>query len=267
MPASVTVLCYVTSYQKKLVPNKSLSIVKALGIVRSQSLDFPLNIILTGFYHHDTIQELNLPEFEDKDVVLATEHFRIIEGTSQNDEKYSILKITLNDVVRFDTLDSNDLSAFPILINMTALVQEDPEIDNEDVVINVLTKNYVDQGYNSLKLTCYHPTSAQYLTNTTAVIKKDSVIYVNGELMITDDDNIIHIRNESKDRNNTNQQNAFTVAQTIATRVKGSTRCKKTTPNPKPYLKTNSCPKVTDLANNLLNKPSNSNTPNQTVTE
>ncbi|CAG8633422.1 16970_t:CDS:1, partial [Racocetra fulgida] len=169
---------------------------------------------------------------------------------------------------------------------MTALVQEDPEIDNEDVVINVLTKNYVDQGYNNLKLTCYHPTSAQYLTNTTAVIKKDSVIYVNGELMITDDDNIVHIRNvsfpeyqklntitksspmqfswESKDQNNTNQQNASTVAQTIATRVKGSTRRKKTTPNPKPYLKTNSRPKVTDLANDLLNKPSNSNTPNQT---
>ncbi|CAG8824962.1 6944_t:CDS:2, partial [Racocetra persica] len=174
-----------------------LSIVEASGIVRSRSLGFPLNVILTGFYHHDTIQELNLPEFEDKDVVLATGNFRIVEGTGQNDEKYSILKITLNDVVRFDTLDPNNLPAFPILINMTALVQEDPEIDNEDVVINVLTKNYVDQGYNNLKLTCYHPTSAQYLTNTTAVIKKDSVIYVNGELMITDDDNIVHIRNVS----------------------------------------------------------------------
>ncbi|CAG8600604.1 13970_t:CDS:2 [Cetraspora pellucida] len=234
MPASVTVLCYVTSYQKKLVPNKSLSIVEALDIIRSRSLGFPLNVILTGFYHHDTIQELNLPEFEDKDVVLATGNFRIIEGTGQNDEKYSILKITLNDVVHFDTLDPNNLPAFSILINMTALVQEDPEIDNKDVVINILTKNYVDQGYNNLKLTCYHSTSAQYLTNTTAVIKKDSIIYINNELMITDDDNIVHIRNvsfleyqkintitnsspmqfswESKDQNNTNQQNASTIA-------------------------------------------------------
>ncbi|CAG8683285.1 23140_t:CDS:2, partial [Dentiscutata erythropus] len=205
-------------------------------IVRSRSLDSPLNVILTGFYYYDTIQELNL--LEDKDV------------------------ITLNDVVHFDTLDPNNLPVFPILINMIALVQEDLEIDNEDIVINVLTKNYVDQGYNNLKLMCYHPTSAQYLTNTTAIIKKDSVIYVNRELMITDDDNI-----ESKDQNDTNQQNALTIAQTIATRVKGSTRCKKTAPNLKPYLKTNSCPKVTDLANDLLNKPSNSSTPNQTVTE
>ncbi|CAG8778788.1 12245_t:CDS:1, partial [Dentiscutata erythropus] len=101
--------------------------------------------------------------------------------------------ITLNDVVCFDTLDSNNLSAFPILINITALVQEDPKINNKDVVINVLTKNYVNQSYNNLKLTCYNPTSVQYLTNTMAVIKKDSVIYINGELMITDNNNIVHI--------------------------------------------------------------------------
>ncbi|CAG8456295.1 10761_t:CDS:2 [Dentiscutata heterogama] len=193
MPDSITVLCYITSYQKKLIPNKNLSIVKASGVVRSQSLDSSLNIILTGFYYHDTIQELNLPEFEYKDVVLTTRNFRIVKNMGQNNEKYSILKITLNDIVRFNTLDLNNLSAFLILINMMALVQEDPEIDNENIVINVLTKNYVDQGYVNLKLTCYHSTSAQYLTNTTAAIKKDYVIYINGELMITDDDNIVHI--------------------------------------------------------------------------
>ncbi|CAG8778498.1 17257_t:CDS:2, partial [Dentiscutata erythropus] len=197
-----------------------------LSIVRSRSLDSPLNVILTGFYHYDTIQELNLPEFEDKDVVLATGNFRIIEGTGQNNEKYSILKIILNDIVRFDTLN---LPVFPILINMMV------------------------------------------------------------ELIITDDDNIVHIRNvsfleyqklntitksspvqfswESKDQNDTNQQNAPTIAQTIATRVKGSTQHKKTTPNPKPYLKTNSRPKVTDLVNYLLNNPSNSSTSNQTITK
>ncbi|CAG8560449.1 15756_t:CDS:2 [Dentiscutata heterogama] len=236
MLASITVLCYVTSYQKKLIPNKNLSIVEA--------------------------SELNLPEFENKDVVLATGNFCIVEGMGQNDEKYSILKITLNDIVRFNTLDPNNLSAFPILINMTALVQEDPEINNKDVVVNVLIKNYVDQ---------------------------DSVIYINDELMITDNDNIVHIyavsfpkyqklntitKNnlmqfswESTDQNNTNQQNASTIAQTIATRVKGSTRRKKTTLIAKPYLKTNSRPKVTDLANDLLNKPLDLNTSNQTATE
>ncbi|CAG8802552.1 21651_t:CDS:2, partial [Dentiscutata erythropus] len=184
-----------------------------LGVVRSRSLDSSLNVILTEFYHHDTVQELNLPEFEDKDIVLATRNFCIIEGTGQNDEKYSILK------------------------------------------------NYVDQGYVNLKLTCYYPTSAQYLTNTTAVIKKDSVVYINSELMITDDDNIVHIQNVSfpeYQRLNAitkNNLNAPTITQTIATRVKESTCRKKTTPTSKPYLKTNSHPKVTDLANDLLNKP------------
>ncbi|CAG8658408.1 12551_t:CDS:1, partial [Dentiscutata heterogama] len=80
------------SYQTKLVPNKSLSIVKASGIVRSQSLDSLLNVILTRFYYYDTIQELNLPEFENKNVVLATGNFCIVEGTDQNNKKYPILK-------------------------------------------------------------------------------------------------------------------------------------------------------------------------------
>ncbi|CAG8728642.1 18364_t:CDS:2 [Dentiscutata erythropus] len=90
---------------------------------------------------------------------------------------------------------------------MTASVKEDLKIDNEDIVINVSTKNYVEQDYIDLKLTCYYPTSIYYLTNTTAIIKKDSVVYVNRELIITNDDNI----------------STSIIAQTIATRVKEST--------------------------------------------
>ncbi|CAG8728649.1 18365_t:CDS:1, partial [Dentiscutata erythropus] len=59
----------------------NLLIVEASAVVRFRSLDSFLNVILTGFYHHDTIQELNLPEFEDKDVILTTENFQIVEGT------------------------------------------------------------------------------------------------------------------------------------------------------------------------------------------
>ncbi|CAG8803716.1 26688_t:CDS:2, partial [Dentiscutata erythropus] len=149
------------------------------------------------FYPENTVQELNLPEFEDKDVILATGNFCIVENIDQNNEKYSILKITLNDIIRFDTLNSNNLPASPILINMTAMVREDPKIDNEDVVIDVMTRNYIDQDNNNINITCYHLASTHYLTNVTASVQKDSVLYINGELMITDDENIVHIHNVS----------------------------------------------------------------------
>ncbi|CAG8728583.1 7042_t:CDS:1, partial [Racocetra fulgida] len=58
----------------------------------SRSLNYPLNVILIEFYLDDTIQELSLPEFKDKDVILATGNFRIVENIDQNNRRYSILK-------------------------------------------------------------------------------------------------------------------------------------------------------------------------------
>ncbi|CAG8824727.1 13396_t:CDS:2, partial [Gigaspora rosea] len=73
-----------------------LTIVEASGIVRSRSLNFPLNIILIGFYSNNAIQELSLPEFENGDIIV------------------------LNDIVRFNDIDPNNIPAFSIMLNMTA---------------------------------------------------------------------------------------------------------------------------------------------------
>ncbi|RIB08562.1 hypothetical protein C2G38_2045050 [Gigaspora rosea] len=173
-------------------------------------------------------------------------------------------KITLNDVVRFNTLNPDNLPACPVLINITASVREDPRIDHEDVIIDVVTRNYIDQGIININLTCYHVASAQHLMNVTASVQKDSVLYINGELIITEDDKIVHIRSvsfseyqklntilknsptqlswESQNQPEPDPQN--TAAQTIATKVKASIRRKKITPASKPYFRTGSHPKV-----------------------
>ncbi|CAG8545935.1 19643_t:CDS:2 [Gigaspora rosea] len=71
MPASVTVLFS--------------------GIVRSRSLNSPLNVTLIGFYPHDMDQELGLSDFKNEDVVLATGNFRIIEDMNKNGNKELII--------------------------------------------------------------------------------------------------------------------------------------------------------------------------------
>ncbi|CAG8438641.1 11265_t:CDS:2 [Dentiscutata heterogama] len=283
MPATVTVLCYITNHRKSFA-SKNLSIVEASGVIRSRSLNTSLNITLIGFYHDDTIQELSLPEFKEEDVVLATGNFRIVEGVDNEGNKYPILRIILNDIVCFNNIDPNDLPAFPILINMTAITQEDPTIGEEDVTFKVLVKNFIDQDYVNIEIICYHPVSTRHLMNVTAVIRKHTVLYINGELIITDDSNIVYIKSisfpefqkitpvsrglielpwESKNQNDKTTQS--TVAQTIAGRVKGNIRKKPIlTTNPYPKTKPRSIrPKVADLANNLLNK--NSNISNQTT--
>ncbi|RIB13881.1 hypothetical protein C2G38_2144335 [Gigaspora rosea] len=282
MPATITVLCYITCHRKSFA-SKNLSIVEASGIIRSRSLNASLNVTLIGFYHDDAIQELSLPEFEEKDIVLATGNFRIIEGIDNENKKYPILRIILNDIVRFNSIDPNDLPAFPILINMTAITQEDPTI-GEDVTIKVLVKNFINQDYVNIEMICYHPVSTRHLMNVTTVVKRHTVLYINGELIITDDSNIVYIQSisfpefqkitpisrnlielpwESKNQNDKTTQN--TVAQTIAGRVKGNIRKKPvSTTNPCSKTKPRSIhPKVADLANNLLNK--NSNVLNQTT--
>ncbi|CAG8628616.1 13568_t:CDS:2 [Dentiscutata erythropus] len=262
MPASVTVLCYITNYYKSPT-NKDLTIVEASGIVRSRSLNTPLNVILIRFYPNNAIQELSLPEFENGDVVLVTGNFRIIESIDDDNKKYPILKIVLNDIVRFNNIDPNNIPAFPIMLNMTAVAQEEPVIDEEDVTIKVSSRNFIDQDYINIEVMCYYSVYAWHLMNVITSVKKHLVIYINGELMITDDSNIVHIRSisfpkyqnsilfardsihlswETNDKDNENKSN--TIAQTIATRVKGNIR-------------------LTDLSNKFLNQ--NLNTSEQTT--
>ncbi|CAG8729112.1 21835_t:CDS:2, partial [Dentiscutata erythropus] len=57
---------------------------EASAIVRSRSLNSSLNVILIRFYPKNTIQELSLPEFEDKDVVLTTGNFCIVENPPES---------------------------------------------------------------------------------------------------------------------------------------------------------------------------------------
>ncbi|CAG8508612.1 10735_t:CDS:1 [Racocetra fulgida] len=125
---------------------------------------------------------------------------------------------------------------------------------------------------------CYYSVYARHLMNVIATVKKHSVIYVNGELIITDDSNLVHIRNISfseyqsslvtardtiqlswETKNNDEENKLNTVAQTIATKVKGNNRRKKITPTTTPYFRTKPRSirfKVTDLANNFLNEKS-----------
>ncbi|CAG8629251.1 3250_t:CDS:2, partial [Scutellospora calospora] len=70
------------------------------------------------FYPYDLDQELSLSEFENENIVLATRNFHIIEDINKNSKKYPF--------------DSNDILVFPILINITALVQEDSKIEKDN---------------------------------------------------------------------------------------------------------------------------------------
>ncbi|CAG8687274.1 20478_t:CDS:2 [Cetraspora pellucida] len=272
---------------RKSFTNKDLTIVEALGIVRSRSLNSPLNVILIGFYLTNTIQELSLSEFKNGDVILVTGNFRIIENIDNDNKKYPILKIVLNNIVCFNDIDPNNIPAFPILLNMTAVAQEEPIIDEEDVTIKVSSKNFIDQDYINIKIMCYYFVYARHLMNVITSVKKHLVIYINGELMITDNANIVHIRSisfpeyqnlilsardsihltwETKDKDKDDENKSTNIAQTIASRVKGSICYKKITPTTKPYSKPNFRsirPKVTDLSNKFLNQ--NSNTSEQTT--
>ncbi|CAG8829705.1 15124_t:CDS:2, partial [Gigaspora margarita] len=231
-----------------------LTIVEALGIVRSRSLNSSLNIILIRFYPTNTIQEVSLPEFENGDIVLVTRNFHIIENINNNNKKYPILKVTV--------------------------AQEKTIINEEDVTIKVSSRNFIDQDYINIKMICYYSVYARYLMNIITSVKKYSVIYINEKLMITDNANIVHIRSISffeyqnsilfardsihltwKTKDKDKDKNKLTnIAQTITSRVKGSIHYKKTTPITKPYSKPNFHfihPKITDLSNKFLNQDSN----------
>ncbi|CAG8751267.1 9768_t:CDS:1, partial [Dentiscutata heterogama] len=73
----------------------------------------------------------------------------------------------------------------------------EPVIDEEDVTIKVSSRNFIDKDYINIEMICYYSVYAQHLMNMITSIKKHSVIYINGELMITNNSNIVHIRNIS----------------------------------------------------------------------
>ncbi|CAG8610954.1 14426_t:CDS:2 [Dentiscutata heterogama] len=241
MSASVTVLYYITNYHKSFT-NKDLIIIETSGIVRSRSLNSPLNVILIRFYLTNTIQELSLPEFENGDVILVTRNFRIIENIDNDNKKYLILKIVLNNIICFNDIDPNNIPAFLILLNMTAVAQEEPIIDEEDVTIKFM------------------------ITDNANIVHIRSISFPEYQNSILSARDSIHLTWETKDKDKDDENKLTNIAQTIASRVKGSICYKKITPTTKPYSKPNFhsiCPKVTDLSNKFLNQ--NSNTSEQTT--
>ncbi|CAG8718881.1 9605_t:CDS:2, partial [Dentiscutata heterogama] len=242
----------------------------ASGIIRSRSLDSSLKIFLKGFYPQNTSQELGLPPFEKEDVLLVTGKFRTIEHIDENGNKAPALKIILNDLVPIK-LDPNNVPSFPILINMTAVVDDPPVIsDDKDVTMSVIMHDHVDQEPIKIQIECYYSALAPHLMRITEIIKKNSVLYINGELILYDDTIYVHVKSlsfpegQKKDSKisakppweseSSTESNKPSVAKTIAARVKNSIRRNKepisSTTNP--YPQANNRRKITDLAKEAL---------------
>ncbi|CAG8695214.1 3644_t:CDS:2 [Ambispora leptoticha] len=159
MPGNVTVLCYITEHRKSSA--NSMFISDSSGVIRSRSLDSPLKIFLKGFYPQGTSEELSLPSFDVEDVVIATGKFRIVEYVNETNEKVPTLKMVLNDLVHLN-IKPNNLPEFPILINMTAVVEEPPTI-SDDVTMLVIMHDHIDQDLIKISMKCYYSTSAPHL--------------------------------------------------------------------------------------------------------
>ncbi|CAG8474503.1 1629_t:CDS:2 [Scutellospora calospora] len=149
--------------------------------MRSRDKDSVLNLLLVGFYPQNQIQESALASFAAEDVLLVTDKFRIIENVDK------IVHLTIN---------SSNLLIFPILINIMAITIELPQVESDNIILTIETKDYVDQDYITQKLECYHLKSAQHLASTTSSIKVGSVLFISRELtlMLTRDNYIVHLR-------------------------------------------------------------------------
>ncbi|CAG8757976.1 10480_t:CDS:2, partial [Cetraspora pellucida] len=159
-------------------------------------LNLPQKVFLKGFYPQNISQEFSLSAFEKEDVILATGKFRVVECINENDEKIPALKNLLNDLVRFN-IDPSDIPKFPIIINMTAVVQEPPITKNDDVLMTVILTNHMDQGETVIEIDCYYLASAPHLARMTPTIKKNSVLFICGEFILHDNKNYVYIKNMS----------------------------------------------------------------------
>ncbi|CAG8821553.1 27987_t:CDS:2, partial [Dentiscutata erythropus] len=196
MPSTITTVCYITDRQE-FTTSKALTIVKAAGVMRLRTSVSPLNILLVGFYsQNDDTPDQTLATFSPKDVLLVTGKFRFVENLDDGEKKFPVLKIVLHHVIQL-TIDPTDLPAFPLLINITAIVVEpsQSESNDDDISLVVETRDFMDQDHTVLKLECYHLKSAQHLIPTTTSAKKGSTLFINGELLIDDDYTfIVHLR-------------------------------------------------------------------------
>ncbi|RIB09041.1 hypothetical protein C2G38_2209969 [Gigaspora rosea] len=176
MPSTISIVCYVTDHQES-VTSKALTVVKASGVTRLRNSASPLNVLLVGFYSKDEYTQdptvSTLSTFSTEDVLFVTGKFRFIEEKDNDEMKLPILKIILHSVVRL-AINPSDLPAFPLLINMTAVVTNLPrnDPDHDDVSFS----------------------SATHLTPTTNSLKKGTTLFMNGELLIVENTYVVHLR-------------------------------------------------------------------------
>ncbi|CAG8831198.1 2892_t:CDS:2, partial [Gigaspora margarita] len=109
-------------------------------------------------------------------------------------------------------LKPNDIPMFPALINITAMVKEPPNIVGEDVFIIVIMTDYVDQEHNDLVIKCHYLASAPHLIHVTPSIKKNSILYINGEFILHNNESYAEIFEKSS--------KAVSFAETIAAKFK-----------------------------------------------
>ncbi|CAG8592218.1 15017_t:CDS:2, partial [Cetraspora pellucida] len=129
MASTITILCYVTDY--KISAKRTFQIVNASGILNSRSLNLPQKVFLKAFYLQNMPEEFNLATFDTEDIILIT--------------------------------DPSNIPKFPVLINMTAMVQEPLKVQNDDAIIVVNMTDYVDQDNVVMSIDCYYPASAPHL--------------------------------------------------------------------------------------------------------
>ncbi|CAG8814860.1 11343_t:CDS:2, partial [Racocetra persica] len=132
------------------------------------------------FYPQNKTQESVLASFATEDVLQVTGKFQIIENMDEDGKKYPVI---LSEVVHL-AIDPSNLPIFPILINMTAVAVELPQIESDNIILAIETKDYVDQDYVTQKLEYCHLKSAQHLALTTSSVKVGSVLFISGELML-----------------------------------------------------------------------------------
>ncbi|RIB07253.1 hypothetical protein C2G38_2214998 [Gigaspora rosea] len=180
------------------------------------------------FYPQDTSKELNLPSYDIEDVVIVTGKFRTVEYINEKDEKAPTLKM-------------KNLPEFPILVNMTTVVEEPPTI-GDDITMTVTMHDHVDQAFVQIPMKCYYLATAPHLTRITEFIKKDSVLYINEELILYDNTNYVHVKSISFpdsqkkkigmsisvkplcESESSDKTNKTSIAQTIAEKVKNNTK-------------------------------------------
>ncbi|CAG8522506.1 2396_t:CDS:2 [Scutellospora calospora] len=236
-----------------------------------------LNILLIGFYSQDDdTSDQTLTTFSPEDILLVTGKFHFVEDLNDEGKKFPVLKIVLHHVIQL-AIDPTDLPAFPLLINMTAIVVEPSqnESNHDDISLIVETRDFIDQDHTVLKLECYHLRSAQHLISTTTSTKKGSTLFMNGKLLIDDDYTfIVHLHGinfiehqksinvrsptnlpwlSGSNEPPANESSAEKAACTIASRVKSGRR-KKASTTIRSYLGLKNCPKITDLAKKALNQ-------------